>query len=96
MVNYSERVNETLPDVESLTPRQLEIVELVSQGFCNDEIMDRLVITEETVKSHIRSIEKKFGLVPKTPANWKYHTRVKTAIVFLEWSMRRRPRPLYI
>lgn len=40
----------------SITPRELEIVVLVSQGLVNKVIADRLSISEWTVSTHIRRI----------------------------------------
>jgi DNA-binding NarL/FixJ family response regulator len=45
-----------------LTPRELEVVELVGRGHTNTEIADELVISEVTVKSHIGHIFTKLGL----------------------------------
>jgi DNA-binding NarL/FixJ family response regulator len=39
-----------------LRPRQLDVLRLVADGFSNREIANRLWISEETVKSHIREI----------------------------------------
>lgn len=39
-----------------LTPREREVLDLVTQGLTNQEIAERLVITEGTVKNHVHSI----------------------------------------
>ena len=39
-----------------LTARQLEILKLIAQGFTNAAIADRLVLTEGTIKWHVRQI----------------------------------------
>lgn len=39
-----------------LGPRQLEVLQLIGQGATNKEIADRLCISENTVKSHMRAI----------------------------------------
>lgn len=39
-----------------LTPRERQVLNLVAQGLTNQEIAERLVITEGTVKNHVHSI----------------------------------------
>ena len=56
------------PDVSNqaklgeLTPRELEVLELVAAGFSNREIASQLVIGEATVRSHMRRILMKLDL----------------------------------
>ncbi len=51
---------------KELTVRQQEVAALVCLGYTNQEIGDRLAISSETVKSHIRNIINKFGLRRKS------------------------------
>jgi DNA-binding NarL/FixJ family response regulator len=44
------------PFEQSPTAREIEVLHLVSQGLVNREIGDRLYLSEETVKSHVRHI----------------------------------------
>lgn len=53
---------------DSLTPREIGVLELVAAGNSNKIIADRLEITEDTVKSHIRSILTKLGANDRTHA----------------------------
>jgi DNA-binding NarL/FixJ family response regulator len=48
--------------LERLTPRELEILELISTGMSNTAIADRLSVMERTVESHIARIFAKLGL----------------------------------
>jgi DNA-binding CsgD family transcriptional regulator len=41
---------------QSPTAREIEVLQLVSDGLVNREIGDRLFLSEETVKSHVRHI----------------------------------------
>jgi DNA-binding NarL/FixJ family response regulator len=53
---------------DSLTPREIEVLELVAAGNSNKIVADRLDITEDTVKSHIRSILSKLRANDRTHA----------------------------
>ncbi len=50
------------PDSSVLTSREMEIVKYVAAGETNRQIGDRLVITENTVKNHIKNILDKLSL----------------------------------
>lgn len=52
----------------ALTQRQLEVLELLSQGFSDKEIARRLVITEGTVKWHNQQIYNRLGVSNRTEA----------------------------
>lgn len=47
------------PTLNSLSAREKEVLELVAQGFTNREIAQKLYISENTVKNHLRSILEK-------------------------------------
>lgn len=49
-------------DVPTLTVRQLEVSELVTQGLTNKEIAERLHVTEVTVKYHVSQILERLQL----------------------------------
>lgn len=55
-------------DAASLTPRELEVLELLAQGLQNKEIAARLGIVERTVKFHVGSILKKLDAGNRTEA----------------------------
>jgi DNA-binding CsgD family transcriptional regulator len=51
-----------------LTARELEVIELVSTGATNQEIANALVISESTVKSHVKHILRKLGAANRAEA----------------------------
>jgi DNA-binding NarL/FixJ family response regulator len=53
---------------EPLTPRELEVLLLISEGLHNSEIAGRLFVTERTVKFHVSSILAKLGADNRTEA----------------------------
>jgi len=53
---------------ESLTPRELEVLNLMVHGMRNKEIGVRLHIAEDTVKMHVRNLLAKLGADDRTEA----------------------------
>jgi DNA-binding NarL/FixJ family response regulator len=54
--------------IDRLTPRELEVLQLIGRGSSNPEIAEQLVISEVTVKSHIGHIFTKLGLRDRAAA----------------------------
>jgi len=61
------RLGDHLPQT-ALTPREVEVLEFVAQGFGNKEIGDRLGTAVGTVKIHIQNILNKLGASDRTHA----------------------------
>jgi DNA-binding NarL/FixJ family response regulator len=53
---------------EALTPREIEVLELLAQGLPNKAIAARLGISDQTVKFHVSSISGKLGAANRTDA----------------------------
>ncbi len=54
--------------VEALTPRELEVINLLAGGRTNKEIAGHLHVAEVTVKKHVQSLMKKMGASDRTQA----------------------------
>ena len=52
----------------SITPRELEILELIAQGMSNREIAEKLFVSENTVKTHSSRVFDKLGAKRRTQA----------------------------
>ena len=57
--NQPDSIN---PPLSTLTPRELDVARLVAVGATNQEIAQRLFISESTVKTHINSIFNRLNL----------------------------------
>jgi DNA-binding NarL/FixJ family response regulator len=53
---------------DTLTPAEIGILALISEGLANKQIADRLSITEDTVKGRVKSILSKLGANDRTHA----------------------------
>jgi NarL family two-component system response regulator LiaR len=58
---------ETLADL-GITPRELEILELIAQGLSNREIAERLFVSQNTVKTHSSRLFEKLSAKRRTQA----------------------------
>ncbi len=57
-----------LSEAETLSPRELEILQLIAQGLSNQQISERLFLALSTVKGHNRNIFDKLGVKRRTEA----------------------------
>ena len=51
-----------------ITPRELEILELIAKGMSNREIAEKLFVSENTVKTHSSRVFDKLGAKRRTQA----------------------------
>jgi RNA polymerase sigma factor (sigma-70 family) len=54
--------------IESLTPRELEVLRWVAQGLSNRQIAEQLAVNERTIKRHVSEILSKLGVKNRTQA----------------------------
>jgi DNA-binding NarL/FixJ family response regulator len=64
----STQVNRADEELPSLTPQEIRILQLISEGLDNNTIADLLSVSPNTVKSHISNIFPKLGVSDRTQA----------------------------
>lgn len=52
----------------AITPRELEVLGLIAEGFSNREIADRLFVSENTIKTHSSRLFDKLGVARRVQA----------------------------
>jgi NarL family two-component system response regulator LiaR len=60
--------NDSKREALGITPRELEILELIAQGMSNREIAAKLFVSENTVKTHSSRVFDKLGAKRRTQA----------------------------
>jgi DNA-binding NarL/FixJ family response regulator len=71
IVSFQEPITATA-EVEGLSPREREILELLASGFPNKEIASRLGLTDGTVRWHLRHVYHKLHVRSRTEAALKF------------------------
>ena len=69
-----EAVIEPLPELGELTPRELEVLQLIASGSNNREIAESLFLSENTIKNYVTSILSRLGLRDRTQAALLAHS----------------------
>lgn len=54
--------------LEHLTPREMDVLKLLAQGYANKEICQELHLAEVTVKKHVQNVIQKLGVSDRTHA----------------------------
>jgi DNA-binding NarL/FixJ family response regulator len=63
-----DALDDELAQAEPLTPREVQVLELLAEGLPNKAIAARLGISDQTVKFHVSSISGKLGALNRTDA----------------------------
>jgi LuxR family maltose regulon positive regulatory protein len=69
-----ERLPVAVAPVEALSDRELEILEMLVEGYSNKRIGAALFISENTVKYHLKNIYGKLGVGNRTQASMAART----------------------
>ena len=69
---HKSLTNLNLAKLEMLSPREMEVLALISKSMTNEEIADKLFLSSKTVKTHLRNIFMKAGI----------RNRVEAALVY--------------
>ena len=68
VIKTFQPVGQNNPEVESLTKREREMLDLLAKGYRYKEIADQLFISFETVRTHIHNIYEKLHVQSRTEA----------------------------
>ena len=68
MTDEVRRIYETRKGAKGLSPRETEVLKLVAQGCANREVAERLGISENSVKMHMKRAFYKLGATDRTEA----------------------------
>ncbi len=73
VLNHFERKNSVVKDIDELTDREKEVLNLLSEGFLYKEIGDKIFISIDTVKKHVGNIYRKLHVNNKVEAINKFN-----------------------
>ncbi|NOK61949.1 MAG: response regulator transcription factor [Chloroflexi bacterium AL-W] len=68
VIRELNQTNNAPPTTDPLTSREVEVLKLIAQGLTNQQIADRLSISEWTVRTHVRNLLAKLHLANRAQA----------------------------
>ncbi len=72
VIDHFRRIQQPASEIEQLTPREQEILQLLAKGYYYKEISDSLGITYNTVRTHLQHIYEKLHVQSRTGAVLKF------------------------
>lgn len=76
VIGHFQQQEATTAQVENLSAREREVLDLVVHGFSNKEIADRLSVTVEAIRWHLKRIYQKLHVHSRTSAALKASRRM--------------------
>ena len=77
VVQFFRAPRQSSNELETLSPRELEVLHLLAEGYVNKEIADRLAISAPTVATYIRRIYEKLQVHSRAAAIGKFSSLIK-------------------
>ena len=71
LIEETKQIHASQSELSTLTEREREVLDLLAQGLTNKEIAERLVITTNTVKRHLKAIFEKLNVHTRSAATAK-------------------------
>ncbi len=68
LINQAKNSVRPPQDEETLTPREIEVLQLVTNGLIDRSIANQLEISENTVRNHMKSVRRKLGVTNRLQA----------------------------
>jgi DNA-binding NarL/FixJ family response regulator len=72
VINHFQQIQKPSSEIEKLTPREQEVLDLLAKGYLYKEIASQLGITINTLRNHLRTIYEKLHVHSRTEATVKY------------------------
>jgi RNA polymerase sigma factor (sigma-70 family) len=71
IIEETKQVHQSMSELNALTDRERQVLDLLAQGLTNKEIAEKLVITTNTVKRHLKAIFEKLNVHTRSAATAK-------------------------
>ncbi len=72
VVEAFQQMGKSSREMENLSGREREILSYVAQGYPDKEIAEKIFLSNETIRTHLRNIYRKLHVRSRTEAMVKY------------------------